>query len=177
MNIFRKTITHLLIIMLFLSCNERYNTENIKNASTLELKTSEDLQNINSLDIKALKNNLKIAKFNLSKIEEMQLDSITIELIYFEYRDYLHCVNNLYESLNEIQNLKKLLNTNITQLSNIKKDYKNSQKRRSDLDDYLFDEAQIVENTSIKVNQIIYTINYENKRFVNLNKTIEELIN
>jgi len=163
--------------MLFLSCNERYNTENIKNASTLELKTSEDLQNINSLDIKALKNNLKIAKFNLSKIEEMQLDSITIELIYFEYRDYLHCVNNLYESLNEIQNLKKLLNTNITQLSNIKKDYKNSQKRRSDLDDYLFDEAQIVENTSIKVNQIIYTINYENKRFVNLNKTIEELIN
>ena len=163
--------------MLFHSCNERYNTENIKNASILELKTSEDLQNINSLDIKALKNNLKIAKFNLSKLEEMQLDSITIELIYFEYRDYLHCVNNLYESLNEIKNLKKLLNTNITQLANIKKDYKNSRKRRNDLDYYLFDESQIVENTSMKVNQIIYTINYENKRFVNLNKTIEELIN
>jgi len=163
--------------MLFYSCNERYNTENIKNASILELKTSEDLQNINSLDIKALKNNLKIAKFNLSKIEEMQLDSITIELMYFEYRDYLHCINNLYESLNEIKNLKKLLSTNITQLANIKKDYKNSLKRRNDLDYYLFDESQIVKNTSEQVNQIIYTINHENKRFVNLNKTIEELIN
>ena len=29
--------------MLFYSCNERYNTENVKNASILELKTSEDL--------------------------------------------------------------------------------------------------------------------------------------
>tara|TARA_B100001142_G_scaffold329744_1_gene394163 strand:+ start:1741 stop:2232 length:492 start_codon:yes stop_codon:yes gene_type:complete len=163
--------------MLFYSCNERYNTENVKNASILELKTSEDLHNINRLDIKALNNNLKIAKFNLSKIEEMQLDSITIELMYFEYRDYLHCVNNLYESLNEIEKLKTLLNTNITQLANIKKDYKNSRKRRNDLDYYLFEESQIIENTSIKVNQTIYTINYENKRFVHLNKKIEELIN
>ncbi|MAQ31252.1 MAG: hypothetical protein CMD26_00755 [Flavobacteriales bacterium] len=163
--------------MLFYSCNERYNTENVKNTSILELKTSEDLHNINRLDIKALNNNLKIAKFNLSKIEEMQLDSITIELMYFEYRDYLHCVNNLYESLNEIEKLKTLLNTNITQLANIKKDYKNSRKRRNDLDYYLFEESQIIENTSIKVNQTIYTINYENKRFVHLNKKIEELIN
>tara|TARA_B000000475_G_C15889937_1_gene404054 strand:+ start:105 stop:596 length:492 start_codon:yes stop_codon:yes gene_type:complete len=163
--------------MLFYSCNERYNTENVKNASILELKTSEDLHNINRLDIKALNNNLKIAKFNLSKIEEMQLDSITIELMYFEYRDYLHCVNNLYESLNEIEKLKTLLNTNITQLSNIKKDYKNSLKKRNDLDYYLVEESQIIGNTSIKVNQTIYTINYENKRFVHLNKKIEELIN
>ena len=49
---------------------------------------------------------LKIAKLNLSKIEE-KLDSIEIRLIYFEYHNYLNCVNKLYENFQNINALKK----------------------------------------------------------------------
>ena len=173
----KKNIQWFIIIILFISCYRHYNAEKTTTVVELEKITKNDisaLQELNTIDVE---NSLKIAKLNLSKIEEKKLDSIEIRLIYFEYHNYLTCVNKLYEHTQNINLLKSTLATNQLQLKNIKSDYKNSQERREDLDTHLLHEKQIIQKTSNKVFNTIKIINEEKLKFDDLNAKIEEIIN
>ena len=75
---------YLLVAILLISCNNYYNFKQISIISDLQSKTEKDQDLLNLLPILDLNNTLKIARLNLSKIEEKKLDSIAIELIYFE---------------------------------------------------------------------------------------------
>ena len=166
-----------MIIILFISCYRHYNAEKTTTVLELEKITKNDisaLQDLNTIDVD---NSLKIAKLNLSKIEEKKLDSIEIRLIYFEYHNYLNCVNKLYENFQNINALKKTLTKNQVQLKNIKSDYKNSRERRGDLDKHLLHEKNIVNETSNKVFNTIKAINEEQIKFDKLNSKIEEILN
>ena len=175
--IIEKKIKYLLLLILLISCNQHYNTDKIHTLSELKNITNADLNELKELQIKNVQNALKLAQLNLAKIEDKKLDSIEIELIYFEYRDYLNCVNNLHESAQKITPLINVLYTNQSQLKNITSDYVNSKERRSDLDPYFIQENNIVKETSIKVHNIIQTINQEQLRLDTLNNQIEEIIN
>ena len=173
----KKNIQWFIIIILFISCYRHYNSEKTTTVVELEKITKNDisaLQELNTIDVE---NSLKIAKLNLSKIEEKKLDSIEIRLIYFEYHNYLNCVNKLYENFQNINALKKTLTKNQFQLKNIKSDYKNSRERRVDLDKHLLHEKNIVNKTSNKVFNTIKAINEEQIKFDNLNSKIEEILN
>ena len=123
-----------------------------------------------------MKKNIKISKFNLLALERKKLDSISIELIYFEYRDYLNCVNSMRLLIEKIDQLKHQLNSNIKQLQNLKKDYQDSKKRRNDLDTHLISEQFFIHETSQEIKKIInVNINIEEK-FDSLNKEIELII-
>tara|TARA_B100000700_G_scaffold330049_2_gene454352 strand:+ start:1656 stop:2189 length:534 start_codon:yes stop_codon:yes gene_type:complete len=169
-------INYFIVIILLTSCVQNYNNEKINSLLELEQITKTDVQNLELLKKEDVQNILKIAKFNLSQIEEKKLDSMEIELIYFEYRDYLHCINNLHEVMNTIKTLQNTLSVNETQLKNIKYDYANSKERRSDLDKHLLQEKKIVLETSARVFEAINTIKKEKKKFSSLNKKIEEII-
>jgi len=169
-------INYFIVIILLTSCVQNYNNEKINSLLELEQITKTDVQNLELLKKEDVQNILKIAKFNLSQIEEKKLDSMEIELIYFEYRDYLHCINNLHEVMNTIKTLQNTLSVNETQLKNIKYDYANSKERRSDLDKHLLQEKKIVLETSARVFEAINTIKKEKQKFSSLNKKIEEII-
>tara|TARA_Y100001968_G_C19435746_1_gene759533 strand:- start:1065 stop:1589 length:525 start_codon:yes stop_codon:yes gene_type:complete len=169
-------LKYLIMIALFISCNQDYNNNEIQILSKLERVTNTDLHDLQKLEIKNVYNALKIAKLNLTKIEEKKLDSIEIELIYFEYRDYLNCVNNLYESTQKIPLLINTLYKNKSQLENMKSDYQYSKERRLDLDKYLVQEDSIVNTTSMEVHDLLQLINREQFRFDTLNKKMEEII-
>ena len=173
----KTNISCLIIIILFISCTYHYNTEKINTVLELEKITQSDISDLHALSIKDVESALKIAKLNLAKIEEKKLDSIEVRLIYFEYHNYLTCVNKLYEHTQNINLLKSTLATNQLQLKNIKSDYKNSQERREDLDTHLLHEKQIIQKTSNKVFNTIKIINEEKLKFDDLNAKIEEIIN
>ena len=177
MKIIRINIPCLIIIILFISCYRNYNAEKITTVLELEKITKSDVSALQKVNITGVENSLQIAKLNLSKIEEKKLDTIEIRLIYFEYHNYLNCVNKLYENSQKINTLKNTLANNQVQLKNIKSDYKNSRERRVDLDKYLLHEKNIVNETSNKVLNTINTINEEQKKFDNLNSKIEEILN
>ena len=105
------------------------------------------------------------------------MDSINVELIYFEYRNYLNCINIIYENTREIDNLNHTLSNNANQLKDLKHDYINSRTERIDLDKYFFEEMKIVKETSKKVNTALKTTKKEVNRFNNLNEKIEQFIN
>ena len=172
-----KKTKYFILLILLISCNSHYNTKKLSVISELEQITKENHKDLNLLEINNIESILKIAKFNLSRLEEKQLDSIAIELIYFEYRDYLTCINIIHECVEEITNLRYMLSTNANQLKNMKADYKNSRFKRDDLDKYLLQESDIVKDASIKVRKIINVITREKVTFNNLNKKIEEIIN
>ncbi len=175
--IIKRSASLFLIIILLSSCNNYYNSQRIKKIRTLQEKISEDYTNSESLKSKDIQNTLKIAKFNLSKIEEKRIDSITMELIYFEYRNYLNCINTLYENVQKIDEVYHKLSLNSIQLKNLHSDYKNSRSKREDLEGHLFEESKIIQNTSIELDNIVKTIEKENLKFNTLNRQIEELIN
>ncbi len=174
--IIAKNKLYLLVAFLLLSCNNYYNLKKIKSISDLQSQTSRDHNLLNLLPILDLNNTLKIAKLNLSKIEEKKLDSIAIELIYFEYKEYLNCVNIVYEGMQEINNLSKELSTNMQQLESIKSDYKNSRSNRDDLNPHLIKETEIVHTTSIKVKKLVQELELQVLQFDTLNAKIESLI-
>tara|TARA_B100000579_G_C22571874_1_gene729296 strand:- start:66 stop:596 length:531 start_codon:yes stop_codon:yes gene_type:complete len=175
LKIIKRNIQCLIIIILFFACNQ-HNEEKIHTVLDLEKITERDILNLNALAIDDVESSLKIAKLNLSKIEEKKLDSIEVELIYFEYHSYLTCINKLYDYSQNINILKNKLATNQVQLKNIKSDYKNSRERRRDLDNHLLNEKQIVEETANKVFNTIKIINEEQSKFYSLNEKIEEII-
>ena len=171
-----KKINYFILLILLISCGQSYNNEKIQTLLELEKITKADILKLQTLKKEDVQNILKIAKFNLSKIEDKKLDSIEIDLIYFEYRDYLHCINNLHEAMQIIKPLHNELSINETQLINIKTDYANSKERRLDLDKYLLQEKKIVTKTSMRVSDVINAINKEQQKFSSLNKKIEEII-
>ena len=171
-----KNILYLLVAFLLLSCSNYYNFKKIKNISDLQSQTNRDHNLLKLLPILDLNNTLKIAKLNLSKIEEKKLDSIAIELIYFEYKEYLNCINIVYEGMQEINNLSNELSTNMQQLESIKSDYKNSRSKRDDLNTYLIKETEIVQITSIKVEKLVKELELQVLQFDTLNAKIESLI-
>ena len=177
MKIIKKNIQCFIVIVLLISCYRYYNTEKITTVLELEKITKSDISALQKVNIKDVENSLQIAKLNLSKIEEKKLDTIEIRLIYFEYHNYLNCVNKLYENSQNINALKNTLTKNQVQLKNIKSDYKNSRERRVDLDKHLLHEKSIVNETSNKVLNTIKTINEEQIKFDNLNSKIEEILN
>lgn len=177
MPLVKKNIHYFFLFVILISCSKNYNNDKINVLSELEKITKNDINALYNLDLEDAQHTLQIAKFNLLKIEDKKLDSMEFELIYFEYRNYLHCINKLYESMQSITPLKKILSKNQSQLKNIKSDYKNSKDRRSDLDQHLLQEKKIVEETSMQVSSIISSINEEKVRFKPLNNRIEEIIN
>jgi hypothetical protein len=105
------------------------------------------------------------------------MDSINIEIIYFEYKNYLHCVNSIYEANQEIDELNNTLLINLNQLQDLKNDYINSKLKRIDLNNYFFEEMKIVQATSKKVNLTLDAIRKEINQFNYLNKKIEQFVN
>jgi len=167
---------YLLVLILLISCNNYYNVKKINTISDLQSKTDRDHSLLSVLPILDLNKTLKIAKLNLAKIEDKQLDSIAIELIYFEYKAYINCVNTIYEGMEEINHLNKVLDTNMEQLNNIKSDYKNSRSKRDDLTPHLIKEAKIVNETSIKVKELVQKLETQIVQFDTLNAKIESLV-
>ena len=176
-NVIKNTISYFLFLILLFSCHNNYNNQKSNTISNLEKITIQDYNKLKSLKTNDVENTLEIAKLNLLKIEDKELDSITIELIYFEYRDYLNCINIIYESLKKINNLNSILTNNTNQLKNMKDDYNNSRSKRDDLEKYLLEEIEIVKETSRMVNDVTKKIELETVRFNDLNKKIEEFIN
>ena len=167
---------YLLVAILLTSCNNYYNFKQISIISDLQSKTEKDEDLLNLLPILDLNNTLKIARLNLSKIEEKKLDSIAIELIYFEYKAYINCINSVYEGIHEVNTLHKVLNENMQQLNNIQADYKNSRSKRDDLTPHLSKEAEIVKTTSLKVKKVVRKLETQIIAFDTLNTKIESLI-
>jgi len=174
--IIKKNKFYLLVVILLISCNNYYNIKKINTISDLQSKTHTDHKILNVLPILDLNNTLKIAKLNLSKIEDKKLDSIAIELIYFEYKAYINCVNTVYEGMQEINHLNKVLDTNMQQLNNIKSDYKNSRSKRDDLTPHLIKETKIVNETSVKVKKLVQKLEAQIVQFDTLNSKIESLV-
>jgi len=173
--IIKKITFCLLLSTLLISCTN-YNTKKINVISDLESITRQDYNLLNLFPILELRNNLKIAKLNLAKIEEKKIDSITMELIYFEYKAYINCVTAVYESTQEIDLLNKVLATNMTQLKNIKSDYQNSRSKREDLTPHLIEEGEIVHETSLRIQGLINQLDIQILEFDSLNAEIEVLI-
>tara|TARA_B100000902_G_C27164382_1_gene840417 strand:+ start:174 stop:668 length:495 start_codon:yes stop_codon:yes gene_type:complete len=162
--------------MLYVACSSS-NATQIEHIIILETDISNDRTHLNSIDINKLNNNLKIAELNLLKLEHKQLDSVSVELIYFQYRDYLNCINNIHTCIEENNRLKKELETNTIQLSNIKLDYQISNKERLDLDTHLIHETKFVQETSKSIMALIEKMNNQSEQFDSLNKNIENIIN
>ena len=164
-------------ILLFISCQKNPNTHKITSINNLEKIALTDENNLKSINIEALQNNIKISKFNLMQLEEKELDSISIELIYFEYRDYLNCVNSMRLMLEKISNLKTEIAFNRNQLQHIKQDYLNSNNIRNDLDTHLIQERYYIKKVSTQIKQVVDLSEDLNEQFDTLNKEIELIIN
>ena len=168
---------NILLCMLISSCFNYSKKNHLKRIHQLEITTKEDQQTINDLQIKYIEPTLIIAKFNLLKLESMDLDSISAKLIYSEYRPYLNCVNETHSLLGVIEELAQYLHTNSQQVQNLKHDITNSNLKRKDLDLYLADESMYIKNTSLKIESISAEIIDNKNKFDSLNKTIEKIIN
>tara|TARA_Y100000994_G_scaffold202080_2_gene172924 strand:+ start:1663 stop:2199 length:537 start_codon:yes stop_codon:yes gene_type:complete len=175
--IITSSISLLLFSIILMSCSNSNNREKIMNISKLETITQTDLHNLQEIQLYDIISTLKIAKHNLSKLEKKKMDSINIEIIYFEYKNYLHCVNSIYEANQEIDELNNTLLINLNQLQDLKNDYINSKLKRIDLNNYFFEEMKIVQATSKKVNLTLDAIRKEINQFNYLNKKIEQFVN
>ena len=153
--IIKKNKFYIFLFIILISCNSYYNNKKLDAINQLQKTTTEDYKTLNLLVEDDVENTLKIAKLNLLKIEEKKLDSITMELIYFQYKAYLDCVNKIYEGVQEVNTLNTILTTNSKQLKNIKADYKYSRSKRDDLNKYLLEESNIVAETSVKTQSLI----------------------
>ena len=98
--------TSYIFIILYVGCSSN-NTTQLEQIRTLENNIKKDQAYLNSIDMNALNNNINIAELNLLKLEDKQLDSISIELIHLQYREYLNCINNIQTFVAEKNHLKK----------------------------------------------------------------------
>ena len=175
--IIKKNRFYIFLFIIFISCNSYYNKKKLDAITQLQKTTNEDYKSLNLLVEDDIANTLKIAKLNLLTIEEKKLDSITMELIYFQYKAYLDCVNKIYEGSQEINALNTILATNSKQLEHIKADYKYSRSKRDDLNKYLLEESNIVAETSVKIKSLINELEKQIMEFNSVNKKMELLIN
>ncbi len=165
-----------IFMILYVACDSN-NATQVEHIIALEIDIKKDQAHLNAIEINKLKNNLKVAELNLLSLENKQLDSVSVELIYFQYRDYLNCINDMQGFIVENELLKKELETNKIQLSNIKLDYQHSRKKRLDLDTHLIHETNLIKQTSKNIMALIEKFHNQSEKFDSLNKSIENIIN
>ena len=166
----------ILIAACVLSCQQKSNLKQIKTISSLEEMMLKIETELDEKEFNQLEKRINISKHTLSKLEKQGLDSITSELMYFEYRAYLRNVNKIFNTHATAKNLKKQILINRKQISNLKLDYQNSIERREDLDLYLNIEKEITTNTINKIKKINTQIPIIIHVFDSLNYEIETLI-
>ena len=172
-----KIYTPLLFILIICSsCQNKKNKIEIETIEELEQITLTDINILKSINTNHIKNNIKLSKLNVLKLEEKELDSISVEFIYFEYREYLNYINQTTTIINSLNNLKNTLAINQKQLNTLKLDYSQSKNRRYDLDEYLKNEKIFVQTTSQEINKINNILTQLNAKFDTLNKKIELII-
>jgi len=172
-----KHLTTLLILLILVSCYQNPNTHQIKTIEDLERYCDESNKNLEKINISKCRKSIKIAEFNILRLEQEKLDSLDINLIYFEYREYLNSINNLRKLLINYKSLQESLILNKLQLKNMKLDYTNSSMERIDLNNHLLNETEIIKNTSTQTQEVINLIQFEIKNLETLNNTIETFIN
>ena len=175
-NIRLQTSLLLAILMFQISCNKHYNSKKIQTINQLEKVIESDVSHLNSLNMHNIHSVLKIASFNLSKIEDGKMDSIEFEIIYNDYKAYINCINLIYENLLKIDHLHSMVEKNKNQLQKIKNDYMLSKAKRNDLDQYLIEEFKIIHQSSKHINHTINTIRKEKDAFFQLNTKMEKII-
>jgi len=172
-----KIYTTLLFILIICgSCQNKKNKIEIKTIEELEQITLTDINIVENINTNHIKNNIKLGKFNILKLEEKELDSISVEFIYFEYREYLNYINQTTTIMNSLNNLKNTLVINQNQLNTLKLDYSQSKNRRDDLDEYLKNEKIFVQKTSQEIKKNNNILAQLNSEFDSLNKKIELII-
>lgn len=165
----------LLTPILFISCANPNHNE-IERIEKIEKNILRDQKILESINTEYVENLLKLARFNLSKLEEKSLDSISVELIYFEYRDYLNCINDMNEFIPKNRELQQAMNLNIKQLQNIKMDYIQTKQLRLDLNKHLKNEIYIINTTSKAIQELAQSIGNKTVEFDSLNKIMEQVI-
>ena len=166
----------LCILIICSSCQNQKNKIEIKTIEKLEQITLKDVSDLENININHIQNNIDLGKLNILELEGKELDSISVELIYFEYREYLNYINQTTAIINSINNLKHTLTINQKQLNTLKLDYKKSKNKRHDLDEYLKNEKIFVKTTSKEVKNINTILPQLNAKFDTLNAKIELII-
>ena len=166
----------LFILIICNSCQNKQNKIKIQTIEELEEITLSEINNLKNININEIKNNIKLGNFNILQLEAKGLDSISVELIYFEFRHYLNYINKTTTMMHSINDLKNTLQLNHQQLNKLKLDYTHSRDRRDDLDSHLKNEAILVETTSKKIEKITDLLTELNVEFDSLNKKIELII-
>lgn len=175
MNFITNFFASYITILLFAACSSS-NSNQLEHIDLLEIEIIKDESYLKSIDTNKLNQNLKIADLNLLRLENKKLDSISFELIYFQYRDYLNCLYDLKTCLVENKKLDKELKINKNQLSNLKLDYYISKKKATELDKYLAQETDLIRKTSKSIFNHTENYNNQKERFDSLNKSIEDII-
>ena len=168
--------TILCILIICGSCQKQKNKIEIKTIQELEQITLTDINTLENINTNQIKNNIKLGELNILQLEEKELDSISVDLIYFEYRAYLNYINQTTRIINSINNLKNTLMINQKQLNALKLDYMQSKNRRDDLDEYLKNEEKFVQTTSQEIKKINSILSELNPKFDTLNQKIELII-
>lgn len=168
--------TLLYILIICSACQNQENKIEIKTIEELEQITLSDINTLQNINTNHIKNNIQLGELNILKLEEKELDSISVELIYFEYREYLNYINQTTTIINSINSLKNTLTTNQDQLNALKLDYSQSKNRRNDLDEHLKNEKIFVQTTSQEIKKINSILSQLNAKFDTLNKKIELII-
>ena len=168
----------LFLITIFTSCQNNKTQNEISAINQLESLTQSDLHNLNTINIDKLQESILISDFNLLELEKMEMiDSSHIELINFEYRNYLDCIRTIREIIMSIQEYHDMLTYNAKQLSDLKLDYQNSKNKTNNLDLYLNNETTIIKNTSIEIEKLSRSSFNILEYFEHLNFKIENIIN
>jgi hypothetical protein len=168
------TLHACILVLTISSCVQHRNEVHVIN--TLQNINETNVRSINNLEIDIIESTLSLANLNLLELENMNLDSVSFNLIYLDYKLYLNCINNIYNSMQLVKEIKKELYNNTNQLGHLKDDYTHSNYRRKDLDRYLDDEKKYIENTSQDIVETINIIKLEIENFNSLNKSIEKII-
>ena len=169
-----KYILFLLFLVLH-ACQNPFSKQ-IQIINDLEVSTVNNVSKLETINLTIVEQNLKIAKINLLQLEDKNLDTLSFELIYFEYRKYLNCVNVLQDSFEKIKQFKKQNTFNQEQLSKLKLDYKNSNITRTDLDHYLEKERGFIKKTNKEIDKFVQVIHRNKLLFDSLNQIIETTI-
>ena len=169
-----KYILFLLFLVLY-TCQNPF-SEQIQIIDDLEISTVNNISKLETINLAIVEQNLKIAKTNLLQLEDKNLDTLSFELIYFEYRKYLNCVNILQDSFEKVKQFEKQNNFNQEQLSKLKLDYKNSNIIRTDLDHYLQKERAFIKKTNKEIDEFVEGVHRNELLFDSLNLIIETTI-
>ena len=166
-----------LIIILFHSCYYLHNSNQLEKITELEKIIDLDKKKMKECRTNEIEKIFNITRLNLDLLESKQLDSIAFSLIYYDYRNYIDCVTQMYEAYKELNQFSEVLTINNTQLKNIKSDYMNSDVKRNDLDQYLLEEINIIKVTSKTIDELVKTIDVTVTDFYKLNEKLENILN